>query len=117
MGEEEKINKHKSSRIISITALAIGIATFMCGLLIVPAAGLMALNPSALKGEGITRLIAFVAYYSLVSFRYITIPGLILSMAALFIERNKYYRLLPLAFVLTGFLLYAVCYNTVMYPL
>jgi hypothetical protein len=113
---EEKINKHKSSRIISITALVIGIAAFMCGLLIVPAAGFMALNPSAFKGEGITRLIAVVAYYSLVSFWYITIPGLILSMVALFIERNKYYRFLPLPFVLIGILLYAVCYNTVMYP-
>lgn len=113
---EEKRKEKQEPRFTSIIALVVGIAAFLSGLLIVPAAGLMVLNPSAFKGEGITRLIAVVAYYSLVSFWYITIPALILSLVVLFIERNKYYRLLPLAFVLIGFLLYAVCYNTVMYP-
>lgn len=113
---KERKEQHKAVRIISHIALIAGFVTFLCGLLLVPVAGLMALNPSAFKGEGITRLIAVVAYYSLISFWYITIPGLLLSLVALFIERNKYYRLLPLAFILIGLLLYAVCYNTVMYP-
>ena len=115
MSEEERKEKRKP-RVISRIALVAGFATFLCGLLIVPAAGLMAFNSSAFKDEGITRLIAVVAYYSFVSFWYIKISGLILSIVALFIERNKYYRLLPLAFVLLGFLLYVVCYKTVMYP-
>lgn len=109
MSEEEKKEIHKAVRILSYIALIVGVATLLCGLLIVPAAGLGAINPTAFMSERFDFL-AGVAYYSGLLFRYIfTISGT-LSIVTLLIERNKYYRLLPLAFILIGVLLYLMCY-------
>jgi len=109
MSEQEKKETHKGVRIISYIALIVGVATLFCGLLMVPAAGLGAINPTAFMSERFD-LLADVAYYSGLSFKYIFAISWTLSIVTLFIERNKYYRLLPLAFVLIGVFLYLMCY-------
>lgn len=102
MSEEQ----HKSVRIISRIALVAGIAIFLCGLLIVPIPVLRVIGLTAFRMEGIPDLLSIVASYSNLLFRCIIIPALILSLVTLLFERNKYYRWLPLVFVVAGILLY-----------
>ena len=104
MSEEKKKEQNKAVRIISIIALVAGIAMFLCGLLIVPIPVLRVI------GSGIPDLLSIAACYSLLLFRCIIIPALVLSLVTLLFERNKYYRWLPLAFVVAGILLYLSCY-------
>jgi len=109
MSEKERKEQHKAVRIISYIALIVGVATLLCGLLMVPATVLGAINPTAFMSERFDWL-TNIAYYSGLLFNYIFTISCTLSIITLFIERNKYYRLLPLAFVLIGVLLYLMCY-------
>jgi len=73
MSEEKKKEQNKAVRIISIIALVAGIAMFLCGLLIVPIPVLRVI------GSGIPDLLSIAACYSLLLFRCIIIPALVLS--------------------------------------
>jgi L-cystine uptake protein TcyP (sodium:dicarboxylate symporter family) len=108
MSKQDRKEQHKAVRIISYIALIVGIATFLCVLLIVPATGLYVINRKAFISERFDWL-TNIAWYSSQLFKYITIPAIILSIVTFLIERNKYYQLLPLAFVTIGELLYFVC--------
>lgn len=107
---KERKEQHKAVRIISYIALVTGVATFLCGILMVPAVGLYVINRTAFISERFDWL-TDMAWYSSRLFDYIVIPALILTIATLSIERNKYYQLLPGMFVLIGHLLYFVCYT------
>lgn len=111
MVKEERKEEHKP-RIIKTIALIAGVATFLCGLLMVPFVVLAATepNPGEFRTEGIMRLFFAVAFEIVSLFWPIAIIGLTLSMATLFIQRKNHFRILPFAFVLTGIGLYAVCF-------
>jgi len=114
MSEEERKEQHKAPRIVSYIALVAGIATFLNGLLLVSITLWASIIPGAGGDFDFIGLILIVVAVESIIFSYYLWPiaaiGLVLSIVALFIERNKYFRLLPLAFVLAGILLYAVCY-------
>ncbi len=109
MSEEERKEKHKP-RIISIIALVVGIATFLCGLLIVPFTLCMVIVGPGFAMDIILMLLFGLALFSTVLFVPLAIIGLILSIVTLFIERDIYLRAAPLTLVLFGILLYPVCY-------
>jgi hypothetical protein len=68
-----------------------------------------------LRGEGhviwmLLYVVAFLLILCVICLWPIAPIGLVLSIVALFIERNKYLRLLPLAFFIVGICIYAMCY-------
>ena len=108
MSEEERKEKHEP-KFTSIIALVLGIATFLSGLLIVPFTLCIVLDAfSIASGSMFLEVLAFGATVLLAPF---AIWGLILSIVSLFIERNIYFRLLPLAFVLFGIGLLILCFS------
>ena len=110
MSEEERKEKPKV-RIVSIIALIVGIATFVCGLFIVPFTLWSHMFPNLGMGiDVIWILLLAVALCSTVLFVPIAIIGLVLSIVTLFIERDIYLQAVPLTLVLFGILLYPVCY-------
>ncbi|MHC4543412.1 MAG: hypothetical protein ACYTDW_01670 [Planctomycetota bacterium] len=116
MSEKERKGKHKAARIISITALVIGIATFLVGLLLVPITLWIVIFPFA-GGEGdviglILLVVAFLPILCSIFLWPIAAIGLVLSIVTLFIEWNKCLRLLPLAFSIAGIWFYATHYFT-----
>jgi hypothetical protein len=113
MSEEEKKEKYKP-RVISRIALLLGIVTFFSGLLLVPFTLWFALIPDAGGDlDFIGMFFTFVAIPSIFSAHFI-LPiaaiGLVLSIVALFIERDISHRLLPLVFFIVGICFYAMCY-------
>lgn len=113
MSEEEKKEKCEP-RVISRFALLVGIATFLSGLLLVPATLWFAIIPEAggdldFIGMFFT-LMAVIPILAIYSVWPIVAIGMVLSIVALFIERNIYYRLLPIAFYIVGICFYAMGY-------
>ncbi len=87
-----------------------GIVTFLLGLLIVPYAFCNAIvYYEEFGAEVIAGILLVAALFAMISFWPTAVIGLILSIITLCIEGNVLFRLLPLAFVLAGILLYAVC--------
>jgi hypothetical protein len=111
MSEEEKKDILITYRIISIIALFIGIATFLSGLMLVPATLWFAIIPPT-EGDVIGLLLSVLTFVPILCEIYlwpIAAIGLVLSIITLFTERNMYYRALPWNFLLFGILLYIVC--------
>lgn len=113
MNEEERKEQHKAVRIISNIALIVGITTFLLGILLVPYTRLTVIYPSNVepKPDAIWIFLIAAGLSSIKSFWFFTIIGMILSVVTFNIERDTCRRVLPLAFVLIGFLIYAVCYS------
>ncbi len=113
MSEEEKKEIHKAAIIISRIALIAGVATFVCGLLVIPYAFYDALVYLPLSEPNyyviVSHLRSSATIPAFAFFWLIAAISLNLSIAPLFIERDERFRLLPLAFVLAGILLYEVC--------
>ena len=113
MSEEKKKEKHKVLRIVSTIELFAGIATFLCGLLMVFLVCWTIIVRSGVKLGGLDVIGFFVlavGVSSMVLFWPIAVFGLVLSIVALFIERDMRSRLRPLILVLAGILIYTVCY-------
>ncbi|NIP23700.1 MAG: hypothetical protein GWN67_23710 [Phycisphaerae bacterium] len=115
MSEEER-GECKAARIVSITALVIGIATFLSGLLLVPATLWFAIIPGA-GGDfdfiGMLLTVVDVSSFCVSFFLWpIAAIGLVLSIISLFIERDIHLRLLPLTFFIVG-----ICFYTMFYSL
>lgn len=102
MSEEEQ-GKHKP-RIISYIALIVGVATFLCGLLIAPFADWIALKSN---GDTYVHAALLIPFLSKVLFLPIVGIGLALSIVTLIIEQHERLRQLPWMFVLVGILIYA----------
>ena len=110
MSEENKKVKRTASKNISYLALIPGITTLLLGLMIVPYAFCDALVSSNEPGAYFFTLLSLdMALFAMVSFRPAVAIGLIISIVMLFKGTNKYFRLLPFAFVVAGLLLYALC--------
>ncbi len=111
MSEEERKEEKQKPRIVSIIALIEGIATFVCGLFIVPFTLWFHMFPDPGIGiDVIWILLLGVALCSTLLFVPLAIIGLVLSIITLFVERDIYLRAAPLTLVLFGILLYPVCY-------
>ena len=113
MSEEKRKEKHKALRILSTIELFAGIATFLCGLLLVFLVCWTIIVRSGVKLRGLDAIAFFVltvGVSSMVLFWPIAVFGLVLSIVALFLERDMRSRLRPLIFVLAGILIYTVCY-------
>ena len=110
MSEEKKQEKHKP-RTISCIALVVGVIAFVSGLMIVTYALFGAFVSSS---DVIESFLRDAVKFANLSFWFSFYIGLILSIVTLLFERNKYYRLLPLAFVLVGIGLYAVSIYIIM---
>ena len=108
MSEEERTEKRKP-RTISHIALMYGIVAVLLGFLIVPYAFRDAIVYSDGPGVEVIEIFLIVAMFAMISFWPTAVIGLVLSIVTLFIERKLLFRLLPLAFVVAGILLYAVC--------
>lgn len=108
MSEEEKKVKHEP-KFISLIALVAGIATLLCNLLIVPFILCLVIEGFSIA-SGLMFLFA-VAFGGTLLLAAFAIWGLILSVVTLFIERNIYFRLLPLALVLFGIGLWIMCFS------
>jgi hypothetical protein len=112
--EEKRKEQHKAVRIISIIAPVAGFATFLSGLLLVPVTWWLAIYPDAGHDFDFIGMFLTVVAISSIIFSYylwpIAVIGLVLSIVTLFLERNKYFRLLPLAFFTVGICFYAMFY-------
>ena len=107
---EEKKEKFKPG-IISIIALLVGFATFLSGFWRVREVLWFVVYPDTGQGFGcIDQLLILAASLPFPLFLLLFPAGLVLSIIALFKEQNKYYRLLPLAFVLAGAFLFWLGY-------
>jgi hypothetical protein len=116
MSEEERILNYlknpqnsKIRRIVTFTALLIGITTVLSGLLRVPFFFWANRYPQTWPEDGdvdILLLILCTVCWPLIRFWYVVGTGLGLSTVMFFIERDKHFRLLPLKLVLTGIMLY-----------
>jgi hypothetical protein len=110
MSEEKRKEKHEP-KFTSAIALIAGIVTFLLGLLMVPAILWLNIYPEAGHDFDFIGMFLVIVYVvSWLMFFPLVAIGLVLSIFTLFIGRNKYLRFLPLAFVLVGFLLYALSY-------
>lgn len=116
MSEEERKKKHIAVRIISSIARIAGFATFLFGLFlfslfILPSNWFTAIGSSlGVKTDVTTTFLHDASFCSVILFWPFAIIGLILSIVTFNIERGRYLRVLPLAFVVGGILLYAFCY-------
>jgi hypothetical protein len=114
MSEEEKKERPKAHRIISIISLCIGIPIFLSGLSMVLAVLWFCIIPGAGEDSDVTGMFLIIAAF--LSFIYfwifwpIPVIGLVLSIVTLFIERNMLLRLLPLAFSIVGICICAMFY-------
>lgn len=110
MSEEERKEKHIVSRDISYLALIPSVTTFLLGLMIVPYAFCDSIvYYDELGAEVISGVLLMAALFAMLSFWPTAAIGLILSIVMFFKGPNKYFRLLPFAFVVAGLLLYALC--------
>jgi hypothetical protein len=107
---EEKIKvKRTASKNISYLALIPGITTLLLGLMIVPYAFCDSIVYYDEIGAEVISGLFIAALFAMVSFRPAVVIGLIMSIVMLFKGPNRYFRLLPFAFVVAGLLLYALC--------
>ncbi|KPL24566.1 MAG: hypothetical protein AMJ75_03450 [Phycisphaerae bacterium SM1_79] len=100
MSEEKRKEKHKP-RTISIMALIIGITTLLSWMLLFSVSLWCQLYPNAghefdFIGKFLS-VVAFLSIFYLSILWPLIIIGFVLSLVTLFIERNKNFRLLPLA--------------------
>ncbi|MHC4311830.1 MAG: hypothetical protein ACYSW3_05090 [Planctomycetota bacterium] len=113
MSEQKRKGKHKVLRILSTVELFAGIATFLCGLLLVFLVCWTIIVRSGVKVRGLDTIAFFVltvGVSSMVLFWPVAVFGLVLSIFALFFGRDMRSRLQPLILVLAGILIYTVCY-------
>ena len=100
-------------RAVSVIALMIGIATFLSGLFFVPLILWVSIIPFAGQEGDVIMLILLVVAFLPILCTYlwpIAAIGFVLSVVTLLIERNKYLRILPLAFIIVGGCFYAMFY-------
>jgi hypothetical protein len=114
MSEEERNEIHKAARIISLIALIAGVVTFVWALLVVPYAFCDALVSLPVREPNyyviVRYLISSATIPAFAFFWFIAAISLNLSIAPLFIERDMRSRILPLALVMAGIILYKVCH-------
>jgi len=109
VGEGERKEIHIVSRTISITALIIGIAAFLNGLLCIPFALWCTFYTEAGHDfDFIGKFLCVVSIFPFLIFYPLVAIGLVLSTLTLFIERQKLRRFLPLTFVLAVISLFAM---------
>jgi len=109
MSEEEKKEKQKPKVISSIPRLA-GFVPFLSGLLVVFFTCWLAFGPHDKQLRELNVIVHIFFTVCLVSFELFWHITAISLIVLLFIERDMRRRVLPLAFVLAGILLYAACY-------
>ena len=99
-------------RTVSVIALIAGIATFLGGLMVYLASLWLVVYPDAGHDfDIIGMLLVIVAVCVWCSCMPVGPIALVLAIVTLFIERNIWLRLLPLAFVLAGICLFAASYT------
>jgi len=110
---EEETREKLEPRTLSIIAFIVGIASFLCMLMIttwfvwtntVSPDGMYDVFDAIKVFRFILMFILFISYVLLVAI------GLVLSIITLFIERNLYFQLLPFVYVVAGIGLCLVCY-------
>ena len=113
MNEGKRKEEHKAVRTLSYIALIAGISTFLLILVCFPLTLwlIIGLRPKTPEAENIARFLLAFTYETIIWFWFIATPALIISIVTLLKERNKCLRILPLAFVLAGILLYKVCHS------
>ena len=112
MSEEKKKEQNKP-RTISRIALKVGLASFLCMLLMTPGFVWAAIVPRYGMSKVIDSIDYFffgLTFFAGIFFMPLVAVGLVLSIITLFIERNLYVRLLPLVYVVVCIGLYFLYY-------
>jgi hypothetical protein len=97
-------------KVVSIIALVIGVVTFSIEFLCIPGTVWYRIFPGFNEFHLIEEFLGLMAMVRILYFYYLwplIAIGLVLSIVALFIERDKCLRLLPLLFFLFGLIFFS----------